>query len=162
MGPKGADRSGTYLLGRRCRRSPRLYPHQRKHGHALAGRVSESGDMLYARAGLSCGELNWTGTRRQRASQDHLRAQRNSHCRRENDTSALTLGTSRIERVRQSELSAGRDRSQERNILALSSADASPPYGFMLLPGTSSSGFAMKRSSFSSSHTKSAPFSAPE
>jgi hypothetical protein len=33
--------------------------------------------------------------------------------------------------------------------LARSSADVSPPYGFMLLPGTTSSGFAMKRSSFS-------------
>ena len=42
-------------------------------------------------------------------------------------------------------------------ILALSSLDASPPYGFILLPGTNSSGFAMKRSSFSLSHTKSAP-----
>src|SRR6185369_11442594 len=41
--------------------------------------------------------------------------------------------------------------------LARSSADVSPPYGFMLLPGTISSGFAMKRSSFSLSHTKSAP-----
>jgi len=28
--------------------------------------------------------------------------------------------------------------------LARSSADVSPPYGFMLLPGTTSSGFAMK------------------
>src|SRR6516162_7385607 len=46
--------------------------------------------------------------------------------------------------------------------LARSSADARPPYGFMLLPGTTSSGFAMKRSSFSLSHTKSAPFMALE
>jgi hypothetical protein len=46
--------------------------------------------------------------------------------------------------------------------LARSSADVSPPYGFMLLPGTTSSGFAMKRSSFSLSHTKSAPFMALE
>ena len=30
--------------------------------------------------------------------------------------------------------------------LARSSADVSPPYGFMLLPGTTSSGVAMKRS----------------
>jgi hypothetical protein len=47
-------------------------------------------------------------------------------------------------------------------ILARSSADVSPPYGFMLLPGTISSGFAMNRSSFSLSHTKSAPFMALE
>ena len=46
--------------------------------------------------------------------------------------------------------------------LALLSADASPPYGFMLLPGTISSGFAMKRSSFASFQTKSAPFIALE
>jgi hypothetical protein len=46
--------------------------------------------------------------------------------------------------------------------LARSSADVSPPYGFMLLPGTTSSGFAMKRSSFSLSHTKSASFMALE
>jgi hypothetical protein len=46
--------------------------------------------------------------------------------------------------------------------LARSSADVSPPYGFMLLPGTTSSGFAMNRSSFSLSHTKSAPFMALE
>jgi len=46
--------------------------------------------------------------------------------------------------------------------LARSSADVSPPYGFMLLPGTISSGFAMNRSSFSLSHTKSAPFIALE
>ena len=46
--------------------------------------------------------------------------------------------------------------------LVRSSADASPPYGFMLLPGTTSSGFAMKLSSFSLSHTKSAPFIALE
>ena len=46
--------------------------------------------------------------------------------------------------------------------LARSTADVSPPYGFMLLPGTTSSGFAMKRSSFSLSHTKSAPFMALE
>jgi hypothetical protein len=47
-------------------------------------------------------------------------------------------------------------------ILARSSADVSPPYGFMLLPGTISSGFAMNRSSFSLSHTKSVPFMALE
>ena len=47
-------------------------------------------------------------------------------------------------------------------ILARSSADVSPPYGFMLLPGRTSSGFAMNRSSFSLSHTKSAPFMALE
>jgi hypothetical protein len=47
-------------------------------------------------------------------------------------------------------------------ILARSSADVSPPYGFMLLPGTTSSGFAMNRSSFPLSHTKSAPFMALE
>jgi hypothetical protein len=46
--------------------------------------------------------------------------------------------------------------------LARSSADVSPPYGFILLPGTTSSGFAMKRSSFSLSQTKSAPFMALE
>ena len=46
--------------------------------------------------------------------------------------------------------------------LVRSSADASPPYGFMLLPGTTSSGLAMKLSSFSLSHTKSAPFIALE
>jgi hypothetical protein len=46
--------------------------------------------------------------------------------------------------------------------LVPSSADASPPYGFMLLPGTTSSGFAMKLSSFSLSQTKSAPFIALE
>jgi hypothetical protein len=46
--------------------------------------------------------------------------------------------------------------------LVRSSADASPPYGFMLLPGTTSSGFAMKLSSFPVSHTKSAPFIALE
>jgi hypothetical protein len=47
-------------------------------------------------------------------------------------------------------------------ILTRSSADVSPPYGFMLWPGTTSSGFAMNRSSFSLSHTKSAPFMALE
>jgi hypothetical protein len=49
-----------------------------------------------------------------------------------------------------------------KNAISLlrSSADASPPYGFILLPGTTSSGFAMKLSSFSLSHTKSAPFMA--
>ena len=46
--------------------------------------------------------------------------------------------------------------------LTLSTADASPPYGFMLLPGTISSGFAMKRFSFASSQMKSAPFIALE
>ena len=46
--------------------------------------------------------------------------------------------------------------------LARSSAEVSPPYGFMLLPGTTSSGFALKRSSFSLSHTNSAPFMALE
>src|SRR6266516_3275462 len=46
--------------------------------------------------------------------------------------------------------------------LARSSADVSPPYGFMLWPGTASSGFAMNLSSFSLSHTKSAPFMALE
>jgi hypothetical protein len=47
-----------------------------------------------------------------------------------------------------------------RNAISLlrSSTDASPPYCFILLPGTTSSGFAMKLSSFSLSHTKSAPF----
>ena len=51
-----------------------------------------------------------------------------------------------------------------KNAISLlrSSADASPPYGFILLPGTTSSGFAMKLLSFSSSHTKSAPFMALE
>ena len=42
-------------------------------------------------------------------------------------------------------------------IFFLSSPDARPPYGFMLLPGTTSSGFAMKRSSFSSSFLTKAP-----
>jgi hypothetical protein len=46
--------------------------------------------------------------------------------------------------------------------LTLSSTDASPPYGFMLLPGTISSGFAMKRLSFASSQMKSAFFIALE
>ena len=36
----------------------------------------------------------------------------------------------------------------------LSSVDARPPYGFMLLPGTTSSGLAIKCSSFSSSQMK--------
>src|SRR5262245_33658852 len=51
-----------------------------------------------------------------------------------------------------------------KNAISLlrSSADVSPPYGFILLPGTTSSGFAMKLSSFSLSHTKSAPFIALE
>jgi hypothetical protein len=54
--------------------------------------------------------------------------------------------------------------SDSKNTITLvrSLADVSPPYGFMLLPGTTSSGFAMKRSSFSLSHTKSAPFMALE
>ena len=43
-----------------------------------------------------------------------------------------------------------------------SSPDDRPPYGFMLLPGTTCSGSAMKRSSFSSSQTKSASFIALE
>ena len=47
-------------------------------------------------------------------------------------------------------------------IFFLSSLDERPPYGFMLLPGTTSSGFAMKRSSFSSSQTKPASFIALE
>ena len=38
--------------------------------------------------------------------------------------------------------------------LVRSSADASPPYGFMLLPGTTSSGLAMKLSSFSLSQNE--------
>jgi hypothetical protein len=46
--------------------------------------------------------------------------------------------------------------------LALSSADASPLNGFILFPGTICSGLAMKRSSFSSSQMKSAPFIALE
>jgi hypothetical protein len=44
----------------------------------------------------------------------------------------------------------------------LSSVDARPLYGFMLLPGTTSSGLAMKCSSFSSSQTKPAGFIALE
>ena len=47
-------------------------------------------------------------------------------------------------------------------IFVLSSLEARPAYGFMLLPGTTSSGFAMKRSSFCSSQTKPASFIAPE
>ena len=47
-------------------------------------------------------------------------------------------------------------------IFFLSSPDERPPYGFMLLPGTTSSGFAMNRSSFSSSQTKPASFIALE
>ena len=46
--------------------------------------------------------------------------------------------------------------------LALSSADPSPLYGFILLPGTISSGFAMKRFSIASSQTKPALFIALE
>src|SRR5262249_56066905 len=46
--------------------------------------------------------------------------------------------------------------------LARSSADVSPPYGFMLLPGTTSSGVPLKRSRFSFSHTTSPPFMALE
>ena len=53
------------------------------------------------------------------------------------------------------------DRRKE-TMLALSAADASPLNGFMLLPGTRISGLAMKRSSLSSSHTKSALFIALE
>ena len=55
-----------------------------------------------------------------------------------------------------------RDWARKAMIFALSSLDARPPYGFMLLPGMTSSGFAMKRSSFSSSQTKSASFIALE
>ena len=51
---------------------------------------------------------------------------------------------------------------RKASILALSSADASPPYGFILLPGTISSGLAMKRFSFASSQMKSALFIALE
>lgn len=74
----------------------------------------------------------------------------------------------RIHRAKHGDSSANDDAqfalADSRNsiTLARSSAAASPPYGFMLLPGTTSSGFAMKRSSFSLSQIKSAPFMALE
>jgi hypothetical protein len=48
--------------------------------------------------------------------------------------------------------------SRKAIILARSSAEVRPPYGFILLPGTTWSGLAMKRSSVALSHVKSASF----
>src|SRR5262245_58565967 len=52
--------------------------------------------------------------------------------------------------------------SRKAIILARSSAEAMPPYGFILCPDTTCSGLAMKRSSEALSHTRSAPFIALE
>jgi len=46
--------------------------------------------------------------------------------------------------------------SKKSTTLALSADEARPPYGFILLPFTTASGFAMKRSSVALSQTKSA------
>jgi hypothetical protein len=77
---------------------------------------------------------------------------------------ALLCGTATFFRDREHDVTAQLVVGDSKNVITLarSSADVSPPYGFMLLPGTTSSGFAMKRSSFSLSHTKSAPFMALE
>ena len=77
---------------------------------------------------------------------------------------ALLCGAATLFRDRERDVTAQLVVSDSKNTITLarSSADVSPPYGFMLLPGTTSSGFAMKRSSFSLSHTKSAPFMALE
>src|SRR5206468_12272958 len=77
---------------------------------------------------------------------------------------ALLCGAATLFRDRECDVTAQlvvRD-SKNTITLARSSADVSPPYGFMLLPGTTASGFAMTRYSFSLSHTKSAPFMALE
>src|SRR5262245_4273395 len=55
-----------------------------------------------------------------------------------------------------------RDCARKPMIFFRSSLDERPPYGFMLLPGTTSSGLAIKRSSFSSFQTKPASFMALE
>jgi hypothetical protein len=52
--------------------------------------------------------------------------------------------------------------SRKAIILARSSAEVRPPYGFILLPGTTWSGLAMKRSSVALSHVKSASLMALE
>jgi hypothetical protein len=52
--------------------------------------------------------------------------------------------------------------SRKAMILARSSAEAMPPYGFILCPDTTCSGLAMKRSSEALSHTRSASFIALE
>jgi hypothetical protein len=77
---------------------------------------------------------------------------------------APLCGAATLFRDREREVTAQLVVSDSKNTITLprSSADVSPPYGFMLWPGTTSSGFAMKRSSFSLSHTKSAPFMALE
>jgi hypothetical protein len=77
---------------------------------------------------------------------------------------ALLCGAAALFRDRERDVTAQLGVGDSKNIITLarSSADVSPPYGFMLLPGTTSSGFAMKRSRFSLSHTKSAPFMALE
>jgi len=77
---------------------------------------------------------------------------------------ALLCGAAALFRDRERDVTAQLVVGDSKNTITLarSSADVSPPYGFMLLPGTTSSGFAMKRSSFSLSHTKSAPFMALE
>jgi hypothetical protein len=77
---------------------------------------------------------------------------------------ALLCGAATLFRDRERDVTAQLVVGDSKNTITLarSSADVSPPYGFMLLPGTTSSGFAMKRSSFSLSHTKSAPFMALE
>ena len=77
---------------------------------------------------------------------------------------APLCGAATLFRDREHDVTAQLVVGDSKNIITLarSSADVSPPYGFMLLPGTTSSGFAMKRSSFSLFHTKSAPFMALE
>src|SRR5260370_22950807 len=77
---------------------------------------------------------------------------------------ALLGGAATLFRDRECDVTAQLVVGDSKNTITLAraSADVSPPYGFMLLPGTTSSGFAMKRSSFSLSHTKSAPFIALE
>ena len=80
------------------------------------------------------------------------------------DGLVFTAGIRTLFRDRERDVTAQLVVGDSRNTITLarSSADVIPPYGFMLLPGTTSSGFAMKRSSFSLSHTKSAPFMALE
>jgi hypothetical protein len=80
------------------------------------------------------------------------------------DAARVLLRAATLFRDQERDVAAQLVASDSKNTITLarSSVDVSPPYGFMLLPGMTSSGVAMKRSSLSLSHTKSAPFMALE
>jgi hypothetical protein len=128
---------------RRCRDDPAA-PIQQYHCSLCAGPTRSS----------NAAGLKWTS--RLRALQ-----RRASAC---GTVRALLCGAATLFRDRERDVTAQLVVGDSKNTITLarSSADVSPPYGFMLLPGTTSSGFAMKRPSFSLSHTKSAPFMALE